>query len=51
MDKNVKRVLVEKRNGFDLEARALKKDIEESLHITPKKNLEEEKWIKTSKEY
>lgn len=34
MDKNVKRVLVEKRNGFDLEARALKKDIEESLHIT-----------------
>lgn len=39
MDKNVKRVLVEKRNGFDLEARALKKDIEESLHISSVESL------------
>ncbi|RDY25492.1 phosphoribosylformylglycinamidine synthase [Romboutsia weinsteinii] len=30
---NVKRILVEKRAGFDIEAKALKKDLEESLHI------------------
>ena len=30
---NVKRILVEKRQGFDLEAKALKKDLVESLHI------------------
>ena len=30
---SVKRILVEKRKGFDLEAKALKKDLVESLHI------------------
>lgn len=30
---NVKRILVEKRQGFDLEAKALKKDLVENLHI------------------
>ena len=30
---SVKRILVEKRQGFDLEAKALKKDLVESLHI------------------
>ena len=30
---NVKRILVEKRQGFDLEAKALKKNLVESLHI------------------
>ncbi|MGL5695097.1 MAG: phosphoribosylformylglycinamidine synthase [Peptostreptococcaceae bacterium] len=30
---SVKRILVEKRQGFDLEAKALKKDLIESLHI------------------
>ena len=32
-DSMVRRVLVEKREGFDLEAKALKKDLVESLHI------------------
>ena len=35
----VKRVLVEKRDGFDLEAKALKKDLMESLHINSIENI------------
>ncbi|EQE40017.1 phosphoribosylformylglycinamidine synthase [Clostridioides difficile Y401] len=35
----VRRVLVEKREGFDLEAKALKKDLVESLHIDNIENL------------
>ena len=38
-DSMVRRVLVEKREGFDLEARALKKDLVESLHIDNIENL------------
>lgn len=33
LESTVRRVLVEKRKGFDLEAKALKKDLVESLHI------------------
>ena len=33
MSSNVKRLLVEKREGFDLEAKALMKDLKDSLHI------------------
>ena len=36
---NVKRILVEKRQGFDLEAKALKKDLVESLHINTIKDI------------
>ncbi|HBE9529861.1 TPA: phosphoribosylformylglycinamidine synthase [Clostridioides difficile] len=38
-DSMVRRVLVEKREGFDLEAKALKKDLIESLHIDNIENL------------
>ncbi|MGO0883020.1 phosphoribosylformylglycinamidine synthase [Clostridioides difficile] len=38
-DSMVRRVLVEKREGFDLEAKALKKDLVESLHISNIDNL------------
>lgn len=38
-DSMVRRVLVEKREGFDLEAKALKKDLLESLHISDIENL------------
>lgn len=38
-DSMVRRVLVEKREGFDLEAKALKKDLVESLHIDNIENL------------
>ncbi|MCC0627613.1 MULTISPECIES: phosphoribosylformylglycinamidine synthase [unclassified Clostridioides] len=38
-DSMVRRVLVEKREGFDLEAKALKKDLMESLHIDNIENL------------
>ncbi|HBF6774834.1 TPA: phosphoribosylformylglycinamidine synthase [Clostridioides difficile] len=38
-DSMVRRVLVEKREGFDLEAKALKKDLVESLHIGNIENL------------
>ena len=33
MSSNVKRLLVGKREGFDLEAKALMKDLKDSLHI------------------
>ena len=33
LESSVRRILVEKRQGFDLEAKALKKDLIESLHI------------------
>ena len=33
LQSKVRRVLVEKRPGFDLEAQSLKKDLIESLHI------------------
>ncbi|WP_303223662.1 phosphoribosylformylglycinamidine synthase [Intestinibacter bartlettii] len=33
MSSNVKRLVVEKREGFDLEAKALMKDLKDSLHI------------------
>ena len=35
----VKRVLVEKREGFDIESKALKKDLIESLHINTIDNI------------
>ncbi len=35
----VKRILVEKKAGFDLEARHLKKELEESLHINTIENI------------
>lgn len=38
-DSMVRRVLVEKRDGFDLEAKALKKDLVESLHISSIEDL------------
>lgn len=38
-DSMVRRVLVEKREGFDLEAKALKKDLVESLHISSVEDL------------
>ena len=39
LQSTVRRVLVEKRPGFDLEAQSLKKDIIESLHIDTIENL------------
>ncbi|MGX4598258.1 phosphoribosylformylglycinamidine synthase [Faecalimicrobium sp. JNUCC 81] len=39
LESDVKRVLVEKRKGFDLEARALKKDLTQSLHIDSIDNI------------
>ncbi|MFR5545096.1 MAG: phosphoribosylformylglycinamidine synthase, partial [Intestinibacter bartlettii] len=39
MSSNVKRLLVEKREGFDLEAKALMKDLKDSLHIDCIDNL------------
>lgn len=39
LESSVRRILVEKRQGFDLEARALKKDLIESLHIDTIENL------------
>ena len=39
LESDVKRVLVEKRKGFDLEARALKKDLIQSLHIDSIDNI------------
>ncbi|MGM9536399.1 MAG: phosphoribosylformylglycinamidine synthase [Intestinibacter sp.] len=39
MSSNVKRLLVEKREGFDLEAKALMKDLKDSLHIDCIKDL------------
>ncbi len=39
LESSVKRILVEKRQGFDLEANALKKDLIESLHIDSIENI------------
>ena len=39
MSLDVRRILVEKREGFDLEARALKKDLIENLHLDKIENL------------
>ena len=39
LDSKVRRVLVEKRPGFDLEAQSLKKDLIESLHIDTIENI------------
>ena len=39
LESSVRRILVEKRQGFDLEARALKKDLIESLHIDTIENI------------
>ena len=39
LQSTVKRVLVEKRAGFDLEAQSLKKDLIESLHIDTIENI------------
>ena len=39
LESSVRRILVEKRQGFDLEARALKKDLIESLHIDTIENV------------
>ena len=39
MSSNVKRLLVGKREGFDLEAKALMKDLKDSLHIDCIDNL------------
>ena len=39
LDSKVRRVLVEKRLGFDLEAQSLKKDLMESLHIDTIENI------------
>ena len=39
LESSVRRILVEKRQGFDLEAKALKKDLIESLHIDTIENL------------
>ena len=39
LQKTVRRVLVEKRPGFDLEAQSLKKDLIESLHIDTIENI------------
>lgn len=39
LDSKVRRVLVEKRPGFDLEAQSLKKDLIESLHIETIENI------------
>ena len=39
LESTVRRVLVEKRAGFDLEAQSLKKDLIESLHIDTIENI------------
>ena len=39
VDLSVKRVLVEKRDGFDIEAAALKKDLVENLHLSSVENV------------
>ena len=39
LESSVRRILVEKRRGFDLEARALKRDLIESLHIDTIENI------------
>ena len=39
LQSTVRRVLVEKRQGFDLEAQSLKKDLIESLHIDTIENI------------
>ena len=39
LESSVRRILVEKRQGFDLEARDLKKDLIESLHIDTIENI------------
>ena len=39
VESTVRRVLVEKRAGFDLEAQSLKKDLIESLHIDTIENI------------
>ena len=39
LQSSVRRVLVEKRPGFDLEAQSLKKDLIESLHIDTIENI------------
>lgn len=39
LESSVRRILVEKRDGFDLEAKALKKDLVESLHINSIEDL------------
>ena len=39
LESSVRRILVEKRQGFDLEAKSLKKDLIESLHIDTIENL------------
>lgn len=39
LESSVRRILVEKRPGFDLEAKALKKDLIESLHIDKIENI------------
>ena len=39
IESTVRRVLVEKRAGFDLEAQSLKKDLIESLHIDTIENI------------
>ena len=39
LQSTVRRVLVEKRPGFDLEAQSLKKDLIESLHIDTIENI------------
>ncbi|HSQ89110.1 phosphoribosylformylglycinamidine synthase [Romboutsia sp.] len=39
LESNVKRILVEKKPGFDIEAEALKKDLIESLHIEGIENI------------
>ena len=39
LQSSVRRVLVEKRPGFDLEAQSLKKDLIENLHIDTIENI------------
>ena len=39
LQSTVRRVLVEKRQGFDLEAQSLKRDLVESLHIDTIENI------------
>ena len=39
LESSIRRILVEKRRGFDLEARALKRDLIESLHIDTIENI------------
>ena len=39
LESSVRRILVEKRPGFDIEAKALEKDLIESLHIEGIENI------------